>query len=140
MATVQTMVPMLIVRPIVCRLLCDESGGMIPPQSAKEHEPKRAGKKERQTGINNNRPEDLFVESKTDKHTVRNSRKHDACEQAHQPRRKERPEDVERGRTPAARERTHKQCCWKNQRSLRAAQGFFSLPSREFLSYGPGLQ
>src|ERR1035438_7999203 len=51
------------------------------------------------TRVDDNRPENFFVESKAGKKAVRNHRNNDAGKQAYQPGRKERPKDVEIGYT-----------------------------------------
>src|ERR1035438_7503915 len=90
------------------------------------------------TRVDDNRPENFFVESKAGKKAVRNHRNNDAGKQAYQPGRKERPKDVERRSKPAACELGRDQQNGQNQRSLQTLHGFLSLSSRRLEFMEPG--
>src|ERR1700728_2034769 len=96
-------------------------------RSAKQNEPKDAGEKKRKAWIDNNGPEDLLVECQSDKDAVANHRKDDAREKAYKPRREERTENVEGGRTSAACDFDRQECIRQNRPALQAAHRFTSL-------------
>jgi hypothetical protein len=71
-------------------------------QSAKQDEPKYAGKQQGEARIDDHWPKDFLLEAKTDKNTVGDGGKKDAGEQTNKPGRKEGSEDVERRGASAA--------------------------------------